>query len=260
MQRNIALNALQFQEAQQRSRKKELTRFDFRHYLHYYVGLLEVSTMMSQNHSSEKRLAIFYHSPPGAQICDTQIANEVNRIKAFCRQCNLKPVQTYIDRSELGTLYKTMIDYTNDPENDVVGFICYTAGTNLAGFGGINIIPTSDESDSEKNSKFLGGIPFGYSAVNGELVVDTDKAAIVNEIFRKKATGDSLQSIADFLNSKGVPSARGGDWKKQSVSFILKNMAYVGEYRYSETNEEKTTSVKIPKIVSRQLFNKANGF
>ena len=63
-----------------------------------------------------------------------------------------------------------------------------------------------------------------------------------------------LQQIADMLNSKGAKTARGGEFTKQGVKYILGNSVYAGEYCRAGSGE----IYKIPKIVSKQLFNKIN--
>ena len=116
-----------------------------------------------------------------------------------------------------------------------------------------------DQTGKAKNSKFVGGVPYGYVVDNnGAFIEDTDKAAIVAEMFNSRAGGDSLQRIADALNKRDVKSGRGGDWNKQGISFILKNRAYIGEYQYGGNCKDGEVHI-IPKIVNEQLFNKVNG-
>jgi hypothetical protein len=93
---------------------------------------------------------------------------------------------------------------------------------------------------------------------DGALILDEDKAAVVREIFKSKAEGNSLQRIIDMLNENGVKSDKNGNWTKQEISVILKNRAYAGEYSYNGNGEDTGTVRKIPKIVSKQLFNKVN--
>ena len=82
--------------------------------------------------------------------------------------------------------------------------------------------------------------------------MDENRAAVVQEIFKAKSDGDSLQRIADNLNNKGVKSSRGGDWTKQAISFVIKNPAYTGNHRINGVTH------KIPRIISTQLFHKVN--
>jgi site-specific DNA recombinase len=116
-----------------------------------------------------------------------------------------------------------------------------------------------DHTGKAKSNKFVGGIPYGYVVDGGgAFIVDADKAAIVTEMFKSRAEGDSLQRIADSLNKRGVKSGRGGDWNKQGIAFILQNRAYVGEY-HSSSREHGEMIYKIPRIIRKQLFYKING-
>jgi len=110
-----------------------------------------------------------------------------------------------------------------------------------------------------KNNEFAGGgIPYGYVMNNKELIVDSAKADIVLEIFKKRAGGDSLKRIADALNKRGLKSSRGGDWNKQGVAYVLRNRAYTGEYSYDGTKENNGIIHTIPRIVTKNLFTKVN--
>ena len=107
--------------------------------------------------------------------------------------------------------------------------------------------------NTNKNHKFTGGgVPYGYIIdSSGIFAVDENKAAVVREIFQSRAAGRSLQQICDKLNKKGVKTGRGSDFTKQGIKYILGNRAYAGEYC-------SNGSGKIPKIVSKQLYNKIN--
>lgn len=68
-------------------------------------------------------------------------------------------------------------------------------------------------------------IPFGYTEVNKRLEVVKYEADLVTEIFNKRASGETLQSIAHALNEQGVIGKQGGKWYASSVSCILKRKA-----------------------------------
>jgi site-specific DNA recombinase len=119
------------------------------------------------------------------------------------------------------------------------------------------IHPPNQEAKIYKNGSFTGGVPYGYAVQNGVLVVDTEKAAVINQVFIHKTNGISLQRICDILEQKGIKSARGGSWTKQALSFILKNHAYIGECR--NTAKNGTAVQKTPAIISKELFYKING-
>ena len=206
--------------------------------------------------SNQKTVAIYYHAPPGANTNDTHIANEINGIKDLCRQNDWKPEHTFVDKTESGSMYKTFTDYISDTGNSVSAYLCFTAKSSFSGLVGKGRITESvkDADDSDIKNFTGGGVPFGYMVGrDGALVLEDDRAAVIQEIFKNKSEGASLQRIADMLNAKNIKSSRGGVWSKQGIAFILKNPAYVGEYQYNGIVRN------IPEIISKQLFKKANG-
>lgn len=68
-------------------------------------------------------------------------------------------------------------------------------------------------------------VPFGYKEIEGRLEVVKHEALLVAEINQKRAAGYTLQSIAHYLNEKGVIGKQGGKWYASSVSCILKRAA-----------------------------------
>ena len=98
-------------------------------------------------------------------------------------------------------------------------------------------------------------VPYGYILNGDALVADKDRATVILEIFQSKASGMSLQQIAGALTNKGVKTLRSGDWTKQGIKYILGNRAYIGEYSHNGGSE----IIKIPELVSEQLFNEVNG-
>ena len=65
-------------------------------------------------------------------------------------------------------------------------------------------------------------VPFGYKEIEGRLEIVKHEALLVAEINEKRAAGYTLQSIAHYLNEKGVMGKQGGKWYASSVSCILK--------------------------------------
>jgi site-specific DNA recombinase len=68
-------------------------------------------------------------------------------------------------------------------------------------------------------------VPFGYKEIEGRLEIVKHEALLVTEINQKRAAGYTLQSIAHYLNEKGVIGKQGGKWYASSVSCILKRAA-----------------------------------
>ena len=198
---------------------------------------------------SKRNIVLFYHIPTGFNLSDQQMVRETDMIKEFCHKSDWNPVQTYVDRTPSASMHKTMLDFIADPDNSISAYFCVTAKSGFSKSNSNNI--TSMSTINSEAEKFRGGIPFGYKqGYNGALELDEERAVNVADIFHAKAGGDSLQRIADTLNRKGVKSSRGIDWTRQTIAYLLKNPCYCGAYNY------KGKTINVPKIVSRQLFNK----
>ena len=96
-----------------------------------------------------------------------------------------------------------------------------------------------------------GTIPLGYRSVNKQLVPDPQYAPVVAEIFQRYADGWSYQQMADDLNSRGIRTAGGKLFGKNSFHAVLHNRKYIGEYNY---NGEISLSDAIPPLVQREVF------
>ena len=70
-------------------------------------------------------------------------------------------------------------------------------------------------------------IPFGYTAVEGRLVLVKAEAAIIATIIRHREAGASYARIADTLNIEGIAGKRGGRWYASTVRYLL-NRPQVG--------------------------------
>lgn len=91
-----------------------------------------------------------------------------------------------------------------------------------------------------------GRIPFGYRIEKSEVLeVVEEEAQAVKAIYKAKLAGKSLREIAvDVFGEVG---------KYGQVKYILSNPAYTGKLR-----QEDGKTVKIPAIITTQMFNKIN--
>lgn len=101
---------------------------------------------------------------------------------------------------------------------------------------------------AEQNAH-AGGKPYGYRTVNGEhgraLLVDSEEAEIVREVFGRYAAGEGARDIARDLNARAIPSpgatwkrtARRADgrWLNSGVRSILTNPIYRGEWTWNKS-------------------------
>jgi site-specific DNA recombinase len=98
---------------------------------------------------------------------------------------------------------------------------------------------------ARRKGKWSGGMPIlGYGVENTKLVVDTDEAPIVRQIFEMYLEQQSLLAVVKELNSRGWRTKqwktkkgelRGGRvFDKVAVYNLLTNVAYVGKVRYKD--------------------------
>lgn len=123
---------------------------------------------------------------------------------------------------------------------------------------GINSRTASGRQQKAAQGGYAGGrVPFGYRLVgsrrDARWVVDDAEAAIVREIFERRAAGETFAAIADELNRRGVAAPRSAAWRTAGVYVIVNNPAYTGVRRWREGTEIMATG-EYPPIVSGDLF------
>lgn len=77
--------------------------------------------------------------------------------------------------------------------------------------------------------------PFGYDALNGQLVVNEAQAEIVRFIFSEILSGKGTHKIANDLNSRKVPTKKGGRWTATSIRGMVSNEKYTGDAIFQKT-------------------------
>lgn len=98
------------------------------------------------------------------------------------------------------------------------------------------------------------GVPVGY-------VIDSEKhyqlnvltAPFVKDAFEMYANGKMIKDIVAYLNEKGVRSSQNKPMTKTSVTALLKNVKYRGQYKYRDI----VIDDGVPRIVSDELFQLA---
>jgi len=107
-----------------------------------------------------------------------------------------------------------------------------------------------------------GSIPFGFVTVPIEeptrigkkpkkiYKVNEEEKPIVIEIFTRYANGERIVDICDSLNNRGIRTAKGAEFNKNSLTKMLKNEKYIGTYIYKEVKVPNG----IPRIISDELF------
>lgn len=126
-------------------------------------------------------------------------------------------------------------------------------------------------------SGYADFVCFGYKrGDDGKLAIDEPDAKFVQTIFEMRADGKSLGTISDWLHESRIPSPTGKErWSRETISKLLKNEKYIGDVMLQKTFVKDLFSGKQvrntgeldkyliqghhPAIVSRDLFEKANG-
>jgi hypothetical protein len=116
-----------------------------------------------------------------------------------------------------------------------------------------NLIMESEPKNKKKGIKNEGGLlPLGY-AVNsdGYFEIDPRTAPIVLDIFKLYQSGMTLKEVAAEIERRGVKSQRGKAIPPSSITKILRNRKYIGEYGFKDIVQPGV----IPVIVPRDLFD-----
>lgn len=75
--------------------------------------------------------------------------------------------------------------------------------------------------------KYTNRTPYGFEAIEGRLVQVKAEADVVAEIQAQRTAGQTLQSIADGLNSRGIPTKQGKQWAPATIHLLMKRTALV---------------------------------
>ncbi len=84
----------------------------------------------------------------------------------------------------------------------------------------------------ERGTFLPSSVPYGYTILNKEIIVDDEQAQIVRGIFKDYLAGMSLENIADSLNAAGISRGRNTKavkWYTTTVQYILTNEKYIGD-------------------------------
>lgn len=170
---------------------------------------------------------------------------------------------------------------------DLLGHVFYPAGLHFAvaddGFCSADVSPEEVQAYIEKvrheyrafnsskntyryNPKTIYK-KYGYVRVSEEeLEIDPEPAQVIREIFGLSRSGKSMKDIADILNERGVESCMAyrrrktginykygsNGWNASSVSGILENRVYIGEWKRKINGKIKMCSC--PPIIDGKNF------
>ncbi len=96
-------------------------------------------------------------------------------------------------------------------------------------------------------------LPIGYTiGSNQYFQIDPITAPAVLDAFKHYADGASMREITDEMNLKGVRTKGGGKISINSVTRMLYNRKYIGEFKYRDIVQPDG----IPAIVPQELFER----
>lgn len=117
--------------------------------------------------------------------------------------------------------------------------------------------------ESALKGQFLGGsVPYGYKVLDHHLVIDPEKAPVIQYVFEQYAKGVPKKDIVDELNSRGYRNARGKPFGNTAFQTALHCEKYIGVMRWNDVVNEcpalidKETFAKVQERISR---NKREG-
>ena len=75
--------------------------------------------------------------------------------------------------------------------------------------------------------KYTNQTPYGFKEVDGRLEQVKQEVKVVIEIQQARAKGQTLQSIADSLNSRNIPTKTNKQWQPATIHLLLQRTALV---------------------------------
>lgn len=83
--------------------------------------------------------------------------------------------------------------------------------------------------------------------------IDPDEASLIREMHRRVQRGESCETIALDLNSRGIRRPRGGDWIRERVWAIVRSRTYIGEWT---ADKEKGAVLRVPPIIDVATYER----
>lgn len=89
-----------------------------------------------------------------------------------------------------------------------------------------------------------GGIPLGYALdkQTQKLVIDPETAPLVVEIFTRYADGETVRSMIEDFNVRGLTTRKGKAFSMSSFNALLKNRKYIGAHTVLRVAFSRCTS------------------
>ena len=99
-----------------------------------------------------------------------------------------------------------------------------------------------------KRGEVISRPPYGYVKSGKGMAIDPEKAAVVRKIFNWVIDGEFISDIIRKLKLEEIPSPTGSEeWSYRSVTRILKDRTYLGEYHTGTRRRELYKQVEVQK-------------
>ena len=98
--------------------------------------------------------------------------------------------------------------------------------------------------EKAKKGEYIGGpAPYGYSVDRSttgihKLVINPAEAEVIKEIFKLHESGHGQGGIAKSLNSRGIKTQKGNQWRQSNIHPILENSLYMGTAKHDMMTPE----------------------
>jgi site-specific DNA recombinase len=83
------------------------------------------------------------------------------------------------------------------------------------------------QNKKANGQKYCNKTPYGFRAIDGRLEEVKQEVEVVAEIQQARAQGETLQSIADSLNTRGIPTKTNKQWQPATIHLLLQRSALV---------------------------------
>ena len=181
-------------------------------------------------------------------LFDVIIAYKSNRIAR-----NMLQALIYEDKL---TRYGVTVEYVKEYfGNTASGRFALRSMMNLNQFYSENMgedIKRAMRANAEECKVNSGSLAYGYKkGDDGRYALDEDRAGIVREIFTKYADGVPPSDIVRQLNARGIKTAKGREFRMQTITRILRTETYKGVYTWGDVVKPDG----VPRIISDELFD-----
>jgi site-specific DNA recombinase len=82
----------------------------------------------------------------------------------------------------------------------------------------------------KRTGQVYSALPYGFEAIEGRLEQVQAEAAVVSEIQAARANGNTLRTICEDLNGRGIPTKKGKQWQPATVHLLLKRSQLVAAH------------------------------